>query len=103
VVASATRWPELPDVPTLKEVGMDGFPTDVWYGLLAPAGTPAPVIAKLNVTMNARLKTAELQAALAKLSLDPRPMSPQEFGNVLVEDMRHWGALAEQTGIKLKD
>jgi tripartite-type tricarboxylate transporter receptor subunit TctC len=103
VVASATRWPELPDVPTLKEVGMDGFPTDVWYGLLAPAGTPAPVIAKLNATMNARLKTAELQSALAKLSLDPRPMSPQEFGHVLVEDMRHWGALAEQTGIKLKD
>jgi tripartite-type tricarboxylate transporter receptor subunit TctC len=103
VVASAKRWPELPDVPTLKEAGMDGFPTDVWYGLLAPAGTPAPVIAKLNTTMNARLKTAELQAALAKLSLDARPMSAAEFGNVLVEDMRQWGALAEQTGIKLKD
>jgi tripartite-type tricarboxylate transporter receptor subunit TctC len=103
VVASAKRWPELPEVPTLKEVGMDGFPTDVWYGLLAPAGTPAPVINKLNATMNARLKTAELQSALAKLSLDPRPMSPQEFGHVLVDDMRQWGALAEQTGIKLKD
>jgi len=103
VVASAKRWPELPDVPTLKEVGLDGFPTDVWYGLLAPAGTPAPGIAKLNATMNARLKTAELQAALAKLGLEPRPMSSQEFGDVLVEEMRQWGALAEQTGIKLKD
>src|SRR5262245_22913235 len=100
-VATEKRWPELPDVPTLAEAGMPGFPPAIWYGLLAPAGTPALVIAKLNATMNARLKTAELQAALAKLSLDPRPMSAQEFGNVLVEDMRQWGALAEQTGIKL--
>jgi tripartite-type tricarboxylate transporter receptor subunit TctC len=102
-VATEKRWPELPDVPTLAEAGMPGFPPAIWYGLLAPAGTPAGVIAKLNATMNARLKTAELQAALAKLSLDARPMSAQEFGNVLVEDMRQWGALAEQTGIKLKD
>ena len=69
----------------------DGFPTAVWYGLLAPAGTPAPVIAKLNATVNARLKTAEMKASLAKLSLDARPMSPQEFGTVLVDDMRQWG------------
>ena len=57
VVASAQRWPELPDVPTLKEAGMDGFPPDVWYGLLAPAGMPAPVVAKINAAVNARLKT----------------------------------------------
>ena len=101
-VASAERWPELPDVPTLREAGMDGFPTAIWYGLLAPAGTPAPVIAKLNATLNARLNTAEMKAALAKLSLDARPMAPQEFGTVLIEDMRQWGALAQQTGIKLE-
>ncbi len=102
-VASAERWPELPDVPTLREAGMDGFPTAVWYGLLAPAGTPAPVIAKLNATVNARLKTADMKASLAKLSLDARPMSAQEFGAVLTEDMRQWAALAQQTGIKLTD
>jgi tripartite-type tricarboxylate transporter receptor subunit TctC len=101
-VASAERWPELPDVPTLREVGMDGFPPAIWYGLLAPAGTPAPVIAKLNAVMNARLATAELKASLAKLSLDPRPMAAQAFGTVLTDDMRQWGALAQQTGIKLE-
>ena len=81
---------------------MPGFPSAIWYGLLAPAGTPAPVIAKLNATLNARLKTPEMQAALAKLSLDPRPMTSQQFGTVLADDMRQWGDLAKQTGIKLE-
>ena len=101
VVASAQRWPELPDVPTLKEAGMDGFPPDVWYGLLAPAGTPAPVIAKLNAAVNARLKTPEMVASLSKLSLDARPLTPQQFGDVLAKDMQQWAELAKQTGIKL--
>jgi tripartite-type tricarboxylate transporter receptor subunit TctC len=102
VVASAQRWPELPDVPTLKEAGMDGFPPDVWYGLLAPAGTPAPVIAKINSAVNARLKTPEMVASLAKLSLDARPLTPQQFGDVLAKDMHQWAELAKQTGIKLE-
>jgi len=70
--------------------------------LLTPAGTPAPVVGKLNAAVNARLKTAEMHASLAKLSLDARPMTPEQFGTVLVEDMRQWGALAQQTGIKLE-
>jgi tripartite-type tricarboxylate transporter receptor subunit TctC len=100
-VASAQRWPELPDVPTLTEAGFPGFPTDIWYGLLATAGTPAPVIAKLNDAVNKRLKMPEMQAALAKLGLDPRPMTPQQFGDVLNKEVRMWGDLAKQTGIKL--
>jgi tripartite-type tricarboxylate transporter receptor subunit TctC len=103
VVASAQRWPELPDVPTLKEAGMDGFPPDVWYGLLAPAGTPAPVVAKINAAVNMRLKTPEMRASLAKLSLDARPLTPQQFGDVLAKDMQQWADLAKQTGIKLSD
>jgi tripartite-type tricarboxylate transporter receptor subunit TctC len=102
-VGSAKRWPELPDVPTLTEAGMPGFPTDIWYGLLAPAGTPAPVVAKINGVVNARLQSPELKASLAKLSLDPRPLTPQQFGDVLVSEVRQWGALAQQTGIKLND
>jgi tripartite-type tricarboxylate transporter receptor subunit TctC len=100
-VASAKRWPELPDVPTLAEAGFPGFPPDIWYGLLAPAGTPAPVIAKLNATVNARLKTPEMLASLAKLSLDARPLTAQQFGDVLAKDTLQWADLAKQTGIKL--
>ena len=101
-VASEQRWPELPDVPTLTEAGMPGFPSAIWYGLLAPAGTPAPVVAKINAAVNARLKTPDMQASLAKLYLDPRPLAPEQFGKVLAEDTRQWGALAKETGIKLE-
>ena len=51
--------------------------------------------------MNARLKTPEMQASLAKLSLDPRPMTSEQFGKVLADDMRQWAELAKQAGIKL--
>ena len=100
-VASQQRWAELPDVPTIAEAGFPGFPPDIWYGLLAPAGTPAPVVAKLNETVNKRLNTAEMKASLAKLGLDPRPMTPPQFGDILVSEVRQWGELAKQTGIKL--
>lgn len=102
-VASNERWPEIPDVPTLREAGYDGFPPAVWYGFLAPAGTPAPVIAKLNAAVNQRLKSAETLGALGKLGLDPRSLTAQEFGTVLANETRLWAAVAEQTGIKLNE
>ncbi len=58
-VASAERWPELPEVPTLRESGFDGYPPEVWYGLMAPAATPPDVIAKLNAATTAAVHTAE--------------------------------------------
>jgi tripartite-type tricarboxylate transporter receptor subunit TctC len=100
-VASQKRWPELPNVPTLAEAGFPGFPPDIWYGLVAPAGTPAPVVAKLNAAVNARLKSPEMQSTLAKLGLDPRPLTPQQFGDILASEVRQWADLATQTGIKL--
>ena len=102
-VASEKRWPEIPDVPTLREAGFDGFPPAVWYGLLAPTGTPAAVIAKLNGAVNQRLKSVETLAALAKLGLDPRPLTPQQFGDVLTSETKLWASVAQQTGIKLAD
>ena len=100
-VASQKRWPELPNVPTLAEAGFPGFPPDIWYGLVAPAGTPAPVVAKLNAAVNARLKSPEMQSTLAKLGLDPRPLTSQQFGDILASEVRQWADLAKQTGIKL--
>jgi tripartite-type tricarboxylate transporter receptor subunit TctC len=97
------RWPELPDVPTLTEAGFDGFPPAIWYGFLAPAGTPKPVIDKLNTAVNKQLKMPETQAAMAKLGLDIKMHSPQEFGAILADEMRLWADVAQQTGIKLTD
>ena len=97
------RWPELPDVPTLTEAGFDGFPPAIWYGFLAPAGTPQAVIDKLNTAVNKQLKMPETQAAMAKLGLDIKMHSPQEFGAILADEMRLWAAVAQQTGIKLTE
>jgi len=90
-------------VPTLSQAGFDGFPPAIWYGLLAPAKTPPPVIAKLNATVKETLKSDEVKAAFAKLGLDAQSLTPQEFGAVLVKERETWAALAQQTGIKLTE
>jgi tripartite-type tricarboxylate transporter receptor subunit TctC len=102
VVASEKRWPELPDIPTIRESGFDGFPTAVWFTLMAPAGTPPDVIAKLNAAENTRLKAAETQAALAKLGLETRVLSPQALASVLADEARLWKAVAQETGVHLE-
>jgi tripartite-type tricarboxylate transporter receptor subunit TctC len=102
-VQGTSRWPELPDVPTLTEAGFDGFPPAVWYGFLAPARTPPAVIAKLNAAINQQVKTPEVQAAFLKLGIETRSLTPQEFGEVLVKERDRWAELAQQTGIKLAD
>lgn len=102
VVTSTERWPELPDVPTLRESGLNGYPADLWFGLMAPAGTPAAVIAKINAAENARLKTAETQEAIRKLGMQPRIMSVQEFGDVLRKEVPMWDAVAREAGVKLE-
>jgi tripartite-type tricarboxylate transporter receptor subunit TctC len=101
-VTSAQRWPELPAVPTMQESALEGFPTAQWFGLLAPAGTPGGVIGKLNAALNARLSAANTQAALAKLGIDARVLSPQEFGAVLADELRLWQAVVQETGVKLE-
>lgn len=101
-VTSAQRWPELPTVPTLRESGFDGFPTAISFGLLAPAGTPSEVIARLNTAENARLKSPDIAAAIAKLGLEPSVLSPQAYATVLGEQVRLWHSVVQETGVKLE-
>jgi tripartite-type tricarboxylate transporter receptor subunit TctC len=101
-VSSAERWPELPDVPTLLESGFEGFPGEIWFGLLAPAGTPADIIAKLNAAENTRLNSPEVQTAIARIGLRRRVLSSQEFGAILAEEVRLWRAVVEETGMHLE-
>ncbi|MFZ2145557.1 MAG: tripartite tricarboxylate transporter substrate binding protein [Xanthobacteraceae bacterium] len=102
VVTSADRWPELPEVPTMRESGFDGFPTAQWFGLLAPAGTSGDVIGKLNAAVAARLTATDTREAFAKIGLEPHMLSPREFGQVLAEEVRRWGAVVQETGVKLE-
>ena len=100
-VTADRRWPELPDVPTMREAGFPDFPTDILYGLLAPAGTPDAIVAKLNAGVNKALASPELRANLAKLGIEARPQTPQAFGAAMADDMAKYDEIVRLTGIKV--
>jgi tripartite-type tricarboxylate transporter receptor subunit TctC len=100
-VSSAERWPELPDVQTFAEAGLDGFPPVVLFGLLAPAGTPPNVLAKINAAENARLRSPDMQAAIAKLGLNPNVMSERAFAKTLGDQVGLWQAVVKEAGVHL--
>jgi tripartite-type tricarboxylate transporter receptor subunit TctC len=102
-VASAERWADLPDVPTLVESGYMDVPYDTLFGVLAPAGTPAPIIDKLNATINEGLRSPETRAAFAKLGIETKITTPQEFAAIIAEEAPKWAEVVRVTGIKVSD
>jgi tripartite-type tricarboxylate transporter receptor subunit TctC len=101
-VTSSTRDPELPDVPTFKEEGFPdvGFDPDVWQAIIAPLGTPAPIINKLNTEINAALRSDELQATFKKLRFQPMIQSPSEFAKLLAVQAERWPPIIKAAGLK---
>jgi tripartite-type tricarboxylate transporter receptor subunit TctC len=99
-VTSATRLPELPDVPTLAEVGIDGYPAQTWMGLVAPAGTPNPIVGTLNAAVNGALSSAAMQTSLAKLGFTGQPGSPDDFARLIASDAKKWAAVVALSGAK---
>ena len=99
-VTSERRWPELPDTPTMKEVGVTGFPTEIWFGLLAPAGTPAAIVDRLNHAVNQGLESAQVRVSLAKLGVEPKIGTAHDFAEGLAEQLREWKDVVDATGIK---
>jgi tripartite-type tricarboxylate transporter receptor subunit TctC len=89
-VTTAQRNPALPNVPTMVESGYPGFVTGGWTGLLAPAETPAAIVAKLNAAINAGLKSPELKNGLAKLRADALGGTPQDFAELIKTDIAKW-------------
>src|SRR5271167_2036421 len=86
-VTTAKRITQLPDVPTMVESGFPDFAATAWTGLLAPAHTPEPIVAKLNAAINAGLKTQELISPLAKLSNEPLGGPPADFTATITADL----------------
>ena len=101
-VTSQARWPELPGTPTMNEVGVLGFPKEVWFGLLVPAGTSGVIVEKLNHAVNDGLRSADVRASLAKLGVEPKIGAPTDFEAALAEQVHDWKAVVEATGIKLE-
>jgi tripartite-type tricarboxylate transporter receptor subunit TctC len=100
-VATETRSPLLPGVPTTAESGYPKIVASFWSGLLAPAGTPAGIVGKLNGTVNEILKSTEAQAALARLGAEAKIGAPQDFAAFIAAETPRWAAIANETGIKV--
>jgi tripartite-type tricarboxylate transporter receptor subunit TctC len=94
-VTSESRWPELPDTPTMTEVGITGFPSEVWFGLLAPLGTPPSIVEKLNHAVNDGVRSSEVRTSLAKLGVEGKSGTPQDFAVALAEQARTWKAVVD--------
>jgi tripartite-type tricarboxylate transporter receptor subunit TctC len=101
-VTSATRWRELPEVPTMRESGFAGYPSEIWFGLLAPAATPAPIVAKLNAAINEGLQSPAMRESFAKLGLEPKIGTPGDFAAALADDAGEWESIVKETGIRLE-
>jgi tripartite-type tricarboxylate transporter receptor subunit TctC len=97
-VTSTARWPELPDVPTMQESGFAGFPQGSWTGVVAPAGTPREVVAKLHDAINEGLRSAELRGHLARLGAETRVESAEDFAALLTAETRKWAEVIKSSG-----
>ena len=98
-VGSPKRSPLFPEVPTLAERGLKGFDADTVFGLYAPAGTPAAVVARVNGEVNRILATAPMQERITALGGVPAPMSAAEFGTKASEDSQRFGAIIRERKI----
>jgi tripartite-type tricarboxylate transporter receptor subunit TctC len=99
-VTSAQRSPQLPDVPTLAEAGLSGFEVANWAALLAPSGTPAAVVAKLNSTIRAALGSSEVASKLEARGFQVRPTSPEELGAMLVRETQKYADVVKRAEIR---
>jgi tripartite-type tricarboxylate transporter receptor subunit TctC len=98
-VGSPSRSPLFPDAPTLDEVGLKGFDADTVFGLYAPGGTPAALVARLNTEVNRILGTDAMRERIRAIGGVPTPMSPDQFAAKMAEDGRRFGAIVRERRI----
>ena len=100
-VSGASRSPLLPDVPTLAESGLAGYSQYVWMGLLAPKGTPAPVVDKLRRELLVSLKAPEVQSFMNTAAIEAITTTPEEFGAFFRKDRDQWARIIKEVGAKV--
>ena len=100
-VTGLSRHPQFKDLPTLDESGFKGFDAQQWYGVVGPAGMPAPIVKQLNETLATVLKAPDLREKLAVEAIEPIVMSPEEFSAFIKTDIARWTKLAKERKIEL--
>jgi|SoiMethySBSTD1v2_1073268.scaffolds.fasta_scaffold68401_3 tripartite-type tricarboxylate transporter receptor subunit TctC len=100
-VTSPARTPLAPDLPTMMEAGVPNYEVTTFNGIAAPAGTPAPIIGKLNAAINEGLLTAATKETLAKLGAVASPGSPQDFAAFIAAELAKWRSVAQKANVKI--
>jgi tripartite-type tricarboxylate transporter receptor subunit TctC len=100
-VTSAKRVDDLPNVPTINESGYQGFDAVTWFGLLAPAGTPKDVVARLNAEFNKALQQPELRKKLSDEGADPAGGTPEQFATLIRDEVPRWGKVVKESGARI--
>jgi tripartite-type tricarboxylate transporter receptor subunit TctC len=102
-VTGMKRHALLPEVPTFEELGYKGFTGVQWYAIVGPAKLPPEVTKRLNEEINKAIATPELRQRLSGEALDPMPMTPEQFGQFMQDDIAKWRKLAQERNIRLED
>jgi tripartite-type tricarboxylate transporter receptor subunit TctC len=97
-VTGENRHPEMPELPTMIESGIDGFFGYYWNGLLAPAGTPQPIIDRLNAILNEGLRS-DMRATVVRLGMEPKFGTPQDFAKFMADETQRWIAVARAANL----
>jgi tripartite-type tricarboxylate transporter receptor subunit TctC len=98
-VTAGKRAAAIPDVPTIGET-VPGYEAVVWYGIVAPNGTPPEIVDTLNAAVNAVLADPQLEARLVQLGGEPMPMTPAQFGKLIADETEKWAKVVKFSGAK---
>jgi tripartite-type tricarboxylate transporter receptor subunit TctC len=99
-VLSEKRVATLPNVPTSKEAGVDGFQVSIWYGMFAPSGTPHAIIARLNQEVFRALESREMRQRMDVMSINPWPGTPEQMGELLRTETARYAAIIKSAGLR---
>ena len=99
-VSGPKRIAALPDLPTVAQAGVPGFESTLWYGVLAPAGTPMPIVTRLHATLTRALQTADMKERFAAEGSEPIGSTPQEFHAFIKSEIERWALVVKASGMR---
>jgi tripartite-type tricarboxylate transporter receptor subunit TctC len=101
-VTTRQRSSALPELPTIEEAGVPGYDVSGWYGILAPAGVPKAIVARLNAELTRILEEPAVRDMLAREGAEPRSSTPDEFAKIIAADIIKWAKVVKAAGIKVE-
>ena len=99
-VTTAKRSSTAPEVPTMAEAGLPGYETSTWGGILAPAGTPKDVVAKLNAEFNKAISAPDVRKKIGDAGIEPGGGTPEQFASYIQSEMKKWEKVAKDAGVQ---